>query len=633
MKKLIYLLLAFCAACTAVSAQTSANKKAQGSFDKAQAYLRNDQLKEAAEALDQTVKADPAFQYAFIQLGDIHRRLKAFAQAKSAYQQAINLNPEGDPRMFYGMAEACIFTGSYSEALENISRFLSNYKGKDPDFLKKAEEYRKDVEFAVSAIKSPLPYEPVNLGPDINSSYREYFPSLTADGLQMIFSRTVDGNEDFFTSLKKNGTWGKPAPLSDQINTSKFNEGAQSLSADGKYLFFTGCNRPDGLGRCDIYVSQKTAKGWGEPFNLGAPLNSVYWDAQPSVSPDGNTLYFVSNRPGGLGGYDIWKSTLKSDGYWDQPVNLGPEINTPGDEQTPFLHPDGHTLYFSSDGWPGMGNKDIFLSRLDNAGKWGEPVNLGYPINTFNEETGLIVSPEGTDAFFSSDLKGGYGDLDIYSFKMPETVRPVPIVYVKGTVKDKTSRQPLEADIRIINLNTKKTIYQDFTDAGDGSFLAVMPTGAAYAFNAAAAGYVFYSENYQLNSAGSREKPSILEIYLEKLKPGSNVIMKNIFFDTNAYQLLPYSESELDMLISLLKQNPGLRIEIQGHTDNVGKDEDNRKLSTMRARSVYEYLISRKILPDRLTYKGLGESVPVATNDTEAGRKLNRRTSFVVTGI
>lgn len=631
MKK-ITLLLFLCFIIQTISAQNSTVKKAQTNFDKAQDFLGADNYDQAIVFLQEAVKADPGFQFAFIQLADINRRLKYYELAKQNYTSALALGGNPEPRVYYGFAEAEIFTGDYDNALKHINQFIETYKGTDPDFLNRAKKYLKDCEFAIQALKNPVKYDPINMGPEINSNYRDYFPSITADGTQLIFSRNIDGNEDFFISTLKDKSWGSPVPLSDKINTSKYNEGAQSITPDGLYLFFTGCNRPDGLGRCDIYISHKNGKEWGEPFNLGAPINSPYWESQPAISPDGGTLYFVSNRPGGLGGYDIWKSSLKADGYWSAPENLGPEINTSYDEQTPFLHPDGKTLYFSSDGWPGMGNKDIFMSRLDENGKWSKPENLGYPINTFNEETGLIVTPDGSSGLFSSNLKGGFGDMDIYQFKMPQNKKPQPITYVKGIVTDKESKAYLAANVQVVNLKTGKIAYNDMTSNETGDFLAVMPIGGNYAFNVTANGYLFYSENYQLDSAYVNT-PFMVTVSLEKLTAGKNMVLKNIFFNTNEYALLPASLTELSTLRDLLKNNASLQIEIQGHTDNIGNDLQNEKLSLQRAKAVYDYLIEAEIDKERLTFKGYGKTKPIAPNDTEAHRRQNRRTSFVVTQI
>ncbi|AOM80289.1 OmpA family protein [Pedobacter steynii] len=615
-----------------VSAQTTSVRKAMADFEKAQVYLNDNNYAEAIASLKNAAAADPNFKNAIIQLAELNRRIKSFEEAKLYYQKAIDLSGGSDVRLYYGLAESQVNTGDYNPALKNINLFIDQYTGNDKAFLAKAKKYRKDCEFSITALKTPQKYEPVNLGSQINSAHRDYFPAITADNETLIFSRNIAGNEDFFISKKHNKEWSSPVSLSSNINTAQFNEGAQSISPDGQYLFFTGCNRPNGLGRCDIYVSHKEGNSWGQPFNLGAPVNTIYWESQPAISPDGNTLYFVSNRPGGIGGYDIWKTQLNEEGEWSLPLNLGPEINTPYDENTPFLHADGKTLYFSSDGWPGMGNKDIFLSRIDSTGHWSNPLNMGYPINSFNEETGLIVSPDGTEAFFSSNLKDGYGDMDIYQFKLPEDKKPMAITYVKGIVRDKETRKFLEARVQVVNLGNKKTAYNDYTSTDNGQFLAVMPFGADYAFNVSADGYLFYSENYELKSANGN-KPFLLEIDLERLKVGTNMILKNIFFNTNEYALLPPSVTELATLKDLLKNNPNIHIEVQGHTDNVGNDLQNEKLSVNRAKAVYDHLIESKIDATRLTYKGYGETRPIAGNETEEKRKQNRRTSFIITKI
>lgn len=631
MKKSSILFLLYFSILQAV-AQTSTIKKAQTSFDKAQDYLREDAYEAAITSLQDAVKADPSFQFAFIQLGDINRRIKKLESARIAYKNALTLGGNVDPRVYYGLAETEFFTGNYAEAAKNINFFIQNYKGTDKEFLKKALKYQKDCSFALEALKSPVNYNPVNMGKEVNSIYRDYSPSITADGESLIFCRNIEGNEDFFIANKVMNQWSTPFPLSDKINSKRFNEGAQSISPDGLYLFFTGCNRPDGLGRCDIYVSHKDGNNWGEPFNLGAPINSEYWDSQPAISPDGKTLYFVSNRPGGLGGYDIWKSSLKDDGYWDEPKNLGPDINTEYDEQTPFIHHDGKTLYFSSNGWPGMGNKDIFLSRLSSENKWSQPENLGYPINTFNEETGLVVTADGNEALFSSNLKGGFGDMDIYQFKMPHDKKPYPVHYVKGIVKDKVTGVFLESLVQVVDLESKHSVFNDYTSKATGSFLSVMPSGSSYAFNVSAEGYLFYSENYELNLSEAN-KNYVIEINLEKLKVGNDVILKNIFFNTNEYRLLPTSLTELATLIELLNNNSTMFIEIQGHTDNIGNDQVNQQLSLNRAKAVYDYLVAHKIGPERLSFKGYGETRPITGNDTPDKRRQNRRTSFTITKI
>ncbi|RZL48636.1 MAG: hypothetical protein EOP00_08740 [Pedobacter sp.] len=628
-----YFIFLFCILTCSAIAQNSPNKKAQESFEDAQQYLRQNIYDEGIKYLDEAVKADPKFQMAYIQLGDIYRRQKIHGQAKENYRKAINSNATIDPRIYYVLGESELLTGDYAQAKANFISFQQKNVGADEEFINRTKKYLLDCDFAITAIKSPTKYEPINMGFYINSANRDYFPALTADGQTIIFSRVVEGNEDLYTSTQKNKEWLPAQPLSNKINTPNYNEGAQSISPDGKYLFFTGCNRPDGLGRCDIYVSRKEGIDWGKAINLGKTINSEYWESQPSISPDGSTLYFVSNRPGGIGSYDIWKSTLTDDGQWTTPVNLGSKINTPYDENTPFIHADGKTLYFASNGWPGFGDKDIFFSRLDDQAQFSIPTNLGYPINTFNEEVGLIVTADGTEGLFSSNIKnGGFGDLDIYHFKLPEKVKPLPVTYVKGIVKDKDTKELLEANVLVIDLKNNSPVFNDYTSAATGDFMAVMPIGSNYSFNVDADGYLFNSQYFELKKAEDN-KPYEFEILLEKIKVGSNVTLKNIFFDTNKYELLPTSMVELNILIELLKTNANVGIEIQGYTDNVGDVKLNQKLSENRAKSVYDFLINNGIDKQRLTFKGYGETNPKSDNATEEGRKNNRRTEFLITKI
>ena len=611
-------------------AQNSSNKKAQNFFERANPFIEKQDYLSAEHVLKSAIETDPSFQNAFITLAGVYNAQKKYAEAKSAYQKAILINKNIAPAVIYGLAETEFATQEYDKAKQHFEEFLA--LDSSSDRAKKANKYLLDCDFAAFAIKKPVKYNPTNLGQGVNTTDSEYFPALTADGETLIFTRQVNGNEDFWTSQFKNNTWNLATPLSTKINTTKYNEGAQTISPDGKYLFFTGCNRPDGLGRCDVYVSHREGKDWGEPYNVGKPVNSEYWESQPAISPDGRTLYFISNRPGGSGGYDIWKSTITDDAKWGPAINLGPEINTPYDENTPFLHADGKTLYFSSDGWPGFGNKDIYYSRMDDNDKFQKPINLGYPINSFENESGLIVSADGNLGMFSSNLKDGFGGQDIYSFGIPEIAKPLKISYVKGIVRDKDSKKTIESNVQVIDLKSDKTVFDDYTDPETGQFLAVMPIGGNYLFNVNAEGYMFYSENFELKQ-GNINKPYQIEVYIERIKQGGNVTLRNIFFDTNKYNLLPASIRELDLLIDFLHQNQTVNIEIQGHTDNVGDDKLNEKLSFNRANAVYEYLVKNEVDAKRLTFKGFGASKPIADNKTEIGRKNNRRTSFVITKI
>jgi len=610
--------------------QGSSNRKAQNLFEKANLLIQKEDYVGASAALADATSADPNFQDAFILLGDANRLQKKYSLARQAYKKATDINAIVKPLVKYYLAETEFASGEYLLAKQHFQDFLT--ADRSSDRANRAKKYLLDCDFASEAIKKTVKYTPQNLGSGVNTTDAEYFPALTADGETLIFTRQINENEDFWMSHFKDNTWTTAIPLSTKINTIRYNEGAQTISPDGKYLFFTGCNRPDGMGRCDIYVSHREGNDWGEPYNVGAPVNSEFWESQPTISPDGRTLYFISNRTGGSGGYDIWKSTITDDAKWGPAINLGPEINTSYDENTPFLHADGKTLYFASNGWPGFGNKDIYYSRMDESGKWQKPVNIGYPINSFEDESGLIVSADGNLGFFSSNLNGGFGKQDIYSFGIPADVKPLKVTYVKGTVRDRETKKTIESNVQVVDLKTNKTVFDDYTDTETGEFLAVMPVGGNYLFNVNAEGYLFYSENFEPKT-GDINKPYQIEVSMDKIKSGANVTLKNIFFDTNKYNLLPASIRELELLINFLNENEKVTIEIQGHTDNVGDNKLNEKLSFNRANAVYEYLIKHEIPANRLTFKGFGASKPIADNKIELGRKNNRRTSFVITKI
>ncbi|MFT7591972.1 MAG: outer membrane protein OmpA-like peptidoglycan-associated protein, partial [bacterium] len=343
---------------------------------------------------------------------------------------------------------------------------------------------------------------------------------------------------------------------------------------------------------------------------------------------DGVTMFFASDRPGGMGGTDIWYSK-KINGHWGNPINLGPSINTSRDEQFPFIHNDGSTLYFTSEGLPGMGKSDIFLTRNIN-GQWSKPMNIGYPINTGGDEWNFIVNRKGDIAYFSSTgLKPNYGGMDIYSIELYEEARPKKTSYVRGIVTDKFTGKALRADIELFSLKTGERVTSTYSDVKNGKFLLNLPANSEYAFKAGATGYAYHSENFSLTESSLYE-PYTLIIKLEPIKKDVRMVMKNVLFEVDKSQLKSESHVELDQLVDYLNRNSTLRIEIGGHTDNTGSEQRNNTLSGERAESVYNYLITNGIVGTRLTYKGYGNSQPVSTNDTDEGRALNRRTEVKI---
>ena len=582
---------------------------------------------DAVGNLQKAIEADDKFVEAHAVLGDLLRQMRSYKAAIEQYHKVIALNPEFNRAVYIKVGELEVDNAQYALAQQHIQKYLT-YPNITDQNIYYAKKLIKDCEFSIQAIAHPVPFKPINMGPEINTADDEYLPVATADESTLIFTRKIRNNEDFYKSIKVDNKWQTATYLSDQINTPQYNEGAESISQDGKYLFFTGCNRPDGLGRCDIYIAQKKGDDWGKPFDLSPPVNTPGWESQPSISADGKTLYFVSNRKGGYGGYDIWKSSLTEKG-WGEPVNLGPNINTIYDEQSPFIHPDDSTLYFCSNGWPGLGGKDLFVSRLSKDGKWQKPENLGYPINSSGDENGLSLTANGTYAFFSSNNLNGFGGYDIYTFELPPNLRPHQVIYVKGTVNDAKTKVPLEAAVEIIDLQKNEPVFQDYSDAKQGDFLATLTAGKNYGLNISKTGYLFYSANFSL-IGHEPKKPFNITVLLEPIEIGNKVILNNIFFDTNKFDLKTESIAELDQLVSFLTVNPTLHIEISGHTDNVGNDQLNQTLSENRAKSVYLYLINNKIATERLVFKGYGKTQPIAPNATEEDRKKNRRTEFKI---
>jgi outer membrane protein OmpA-like peptidoglycan-associated protein/Tol biopolymer transport system component len=633
LKKIIFIFCFLPLCLFAQKSNTSSVRQAQKSYEKATSFIYNDQLELAINELNKAIELDSNFIAAFQQLGDSYRKTGNYYKAIINYTKVLKIDPEFYPLTYFSLAESELNTGDYSNSILHFEKY-SKFPGISASSVEITRKYLNDCRFSLEALNNPVTFKPINIGPAINTEEDEYLPIITADEETIIFTRQVARNEDFYTSKKQNKEWANAAYLSKNINTANYNEGAQSISPDGKYLFFTACNRPDALGRCDIYLAKREGNDWTEPFNIGEPINTSGWESQPSISADGRTLYFISNRKGGLGGYDIWSSELNDDESWTVPVNLGPNINTKYDEISPFIHPDNESLYFASDGWPGFGNKDLFISRkiktTENQTEWSKPENLGFPINTSTEENGLSVSHNGKLAYFSSKQKDGFGKLDIYYFELPENLKPKSVSYVKGKVFDKIDNQELNAHIIITDLISEKTVFDDFTEFGDGLFLASLVIDRNYGLTIKKDGYLFYSQNFLLNN-DQKNEAFFLEIPLERIEIGKMVVLNNIFFNSNEYNLLPESKTELKQLIVFLKENPKVSIEIGGHTDDIGDDESNLMLSKNRAKTVFDYLINNTIPANKLSFKGYGESRPLSNKNTENGRKMNRRTEFKIT--
>ncbi len=608
-------------------------KKGRKAYEEARRAIQRGAWREALVSLRRLLQKCPDFVEAYAVMGDIFQSLERMDSALRYYRLAIERGGDRlDPTIFYLAGKTAYQSGEYGLAVEYLARFLEEISREEvsEEMYGRVERLLENARVARRLAAHPVSVQFENLGPAINTSYHEYFPAITVDERVLLFTRRVRGQEDFYVSVRAGRwlPWGRARPVGPPINTP-YNEGAQALSPDGRFLIFTACNREDGLGRCDLYWSEVRGGRWQAPVNLGAPVNTAYWESQPTIGPDSRTVIFSSDRPGGYGGLDLWWTMLTDTG-WIEPRNLDTPINTVDDEFSPFLHPDGRTLYFASRGHPGMGKADLFVSWRRADGGWTRPKNLGYPINTINEESGLIVGPSGKDAYFASDRPGGFGGLDLYRFTLPEGVRARPVTCVEGLVRDKETRQPVAASVFIVDVEDGDTAAHVFTDGETGRFLLPLPAGRHYGFYVQAPGYLFYSEHYFVPEIEVEDTLPIfrVEVLLARLKPGERIILRNIFFETGSASLSSSSRYELDKVVELLRMNPGLEVEIAGHTDDVGPSDYNQRLSEARAKAVYDYLVAKGVDPSRLTYKGYGETQPLVRDTTEWARARNRRTEL-----
>jgi outer membrane protein OmpA-like peptidoglycan-associated protein/tetratricopeptide (TPR) repeat protein len=617
------------------------SRKAVKNFEKAREYFTLNDDSEAESYLRRALKADEHFIEAWFMLAQIYLDKNDIEKAADYYLQGVNVDPDGYAHGFLKVADLKFSIGDYARSKVHLERWKS-YSIRDRNSEALAEKLERNLEFALEAVDNPVDFNPEPLGEAINTELFEYWPALSVDEKTIFFTVLGPPNpnlpagrlkmqEDFYYATREDERWVNRTYLGPPINTNG-NEGAQSITADGKFIYFTACDRSDGFGMCDIYFSMADSEGrWSKPENLGEPVNSWYSDKHPAISADGRALYFTSNRPGGKGDYDLWVSE-KRDGSWGKPVNLGDSINTPGTEQSPFIHPDQSSLYFSSNGWPGMGKGDIFLSRQKMDGTWGTPVNLGYPVNTHNEEIGLIVNARGDRAYYSSNRREGT-DTDIFTFKIPAGVRPDPVSYITGRVYDSRNMKGIGARFELIEPNTGKLVMEASSEPGEGDYLISLPSGAGYAFNVSHPGYLFYSDYFEIDKRYDRLEPLRKDIPLDPLSKGTSVVLNNIFFDVDSYLLNQRSSAELDKIYEFLEQNRSVKIEIAGHTDNTGTDAYNLELSGKRAGQVVDYLTSRGIRSERLVARGYGSSRPVADNATEEGRAKNRRTELTIISI
>jgi outer membrane protein OmpA-like peptidoglycan-associated protein/tetratricopeptide (TPR) repeat protein len=628
-KRIDFLCLFLCIFSSFTFAQQ--NKRSEKLFEEAKNYYSSNKNEEAINICNQILKKDTGFFHADLLLSEIYKdRDSTTLEIKHLKHAQYNSK---NALINFRLGESYYKLENYSTALKYYTKY--SQANLTEDRKKKTDKRIKSCTFAIKSINHPCKFNPEPLNKNINTNSDEYWPTPTLDGAHLIFTRLLNNNSQFqedFYIADINSDSQKVIPITD-INTPE-NEGAQTISADSRLLFFTACNRTDGFGSCDIYFSRMINGKWTTPCNAGEPLNTSSWEGQPSLSSDKHWLYFSSNRSGGKGRKDIWRIRLKGfskEGMpqWEKPENMG-TINTEGDELSPFIHANNHNLYFASDGQIGMGGFDLFSSSITSSGKIDTFKNIGYPINTINDEIGLTINAAGNTAYFASTRNSETG-MDIFSFELSNDMRPTPVTYIQAFVSNKETHTPLQANIELINL--KDTTESTDSEKADknGQILLALPLGSNYAFNVSENGYLFYSQSILLADKKSITNPLIVNIQLEPVKTGAETNLYNIYFETDSFTLLPESHPELNKLVSFLKKNSNLIIEVQGHTDSSGNLNKNMELSKRRAQSVVNYLTAHQISINRLKAKGYGATKPVATNSTPEGRQQNRRTTIKIT--
>ncbi|MBB6461311.1 OmpA family protein [Flammeovirga kamogawensis] len=625
-------LLIFCLVSITSFGQSSKAKKL---YEKGEKAVSERQFPDAKEYLNKSIKADPSFGDSYYLLAYLNILERDYQRSRELYAELMKCCANNAKYMLahLSLAEYEWSQGNYDLAEKYATSFLKfNPSKRQYSQISTANKIIASCKYARINIENKLPFNPTTLGSTVNSREQQYFPAITANGTVLYFTaRDRKTDENIYQTTLVDGEWATPEEVRE-LNT-KYNEGTCSISADGSIMIFTSCESTrdrQGYGSCDLFLSKKIGEHWTKPENLGPNVNSRNWESQPSLSADGRTLYFVSDRKGGVGKKDIWVSKLGSNGDWNPAQNLGENINSYDDDLSPYIHSNGTTLYFSSEGQVGYGGLDLFKVEFIN-GQWTTPKNLGFPINDHADQVSLIVSSDGSKGYFSKEftINGNERTSEIVSFDVPKDIQPSALSsYLEGVVYNAITKKPLKSEIELKKLESDITESKVFSDEETGKYLIVLNQEEEYALYVSRPGYLFQSLTFDMHNVGVEGKT--LDIFLQRVEHGINITLNNIFFDSNKFDLEDKSNVELQRIIEFMQNNPTLKVEISGHTDNIGTDKYNVDLSQKRAEAVVNYLIDKGVPKSNLVAKGYGKSKPVASNDTELGRQKNRRIEFEI---
>ncbi|KEO74497.1 OmpA family protein [Anditalea andensis] len=635
MKKCHFLILLFIFPfCVQAQEYSIADKKAIRLHEEAEQMVLRRRYDEAINNYKASIDKNKDFLESYIRWAQLlltkGDALQALAVAERGATR-VNNNSQMQGSFGWLITNILMSTGDFNKAIEKFNQSKPYFS----PGLKQNNNYialEQQLDFIQNQLASPISIQKERLPHPLNQFNLQYFPVLTADSRKILFTKrdglSQQDHEDIFMSYYENGSWSTPEPIAETVNTL-YNEGTCTISADGNILIYTSCDAPDSFGSCDLYITYKLNGIWQKPVNMGPSVNSKQWDSQPSLSADGSMLFFSSNRRGGYGGNDIWYTVRQKNNAWAEAKNLGPAVNTPKDEVSPFIYFNNELLFFASNGHIGFGGMDLYMSKMEE-GDFGRPENMGYPINDHKDQLALFITAQRDYAYYTENsftdgkLEGSY----LYRFAFPEEVDlGEKIIVTEGRVLNSRTGLPVSAKLSLVSLENDSTLYEFRSDGETGDFMMLYPDQSFSGLYVEKEGFLPKIYNVEKDSLKNKKN---MEISLTPIAPGEQFIFENVFFDFDKADLKSESMSSLRRLHEFLTSNPKVSITIVGHTDNVGASQYNQKLSHRRADAVKTYLLENGVSEDRLGIEGMGDKHPIAPHHTPETRALNRRIEVVI---